>query len=87
MALFINHMCTLYLRTNGTIPVCAEQLAVAGLAGGIKVSKSAGGLSVTIQPSTQGSSLADWGDLQETQAGVQLARMAQVIGGGPLFLW
>ena len=87
MCLFVAHECTLYLRTNSTIPINGQQLAAAGLAGGIKTSKSAGGVSVGIQPSTQGGGLAAWGDLQETEAGVQLARLAQVIGSGPMWLY
>ena len=87
MCLFVAHECTLYLRTNGYVPINAQQLAAAGLAGGIKVSKSAGGVSVGIQPATQGSDLANWGDLQETEYGVKLARLAKIIGGGPMWLY
>ena len=87
IALFTAHEITLYLRTNGNMITSAAQLAASGLAAGIKISKGAGGLSIGIQPSTQNGGLESYGDLQETEFGVHLARLGRVMGAGPLWAY
>ena len=85
MLLYIAHFCTLYLRSNGSVANSAGQLATAGLARGITISKSAGGVSVGVQPATQGG-LEGWGHWTETGYGVQFCTMARVLGSGPLLI-
>jgi hypothetical protein len=97
MGYFIAHEITLWLRSSappiggmaGLTSMTATQLAVQGLAKGIMTSKAAGGVSAGYQPSTTTGSggLSSYGDLQETEYGIRLARLAQVIGGGPVWLY
>ena len=59
-------------------------IAAQGLAGGIQTSKGVGDVSVSYQPLA---SLEQWGQWQLTKYGQQLATMASVIGGGPMWLY
>ena len=85
MLYFIAHFCTLWLRTQGQTPISAAQLATQGLARGITISKSAGGVSQGIQPSSSGSGLEGWAHWNETEYGVLFAGNARMIGAGPLW--
>ena len=56
----------------------------AGLARGILVSKSAGGVSAGIQPAT---GLESWAAWTLTEYGIQFASMAKLVGSGPMLVW
>lgn len=82
MGWFVAHYATLYLRSEGSVGTTAGQVAASGLTRGVMVSKSAGGVSATIQV-PQG--LEDWGAWTSTEYGVQLATAAKVVGTGMLY--
>lgn len=84
MGLFVAHYCTLWLQSDGNVGSSPGQAAAAGLAQGIKTSKSAGPLSVGMMPAP---GLEAWGAWNLTAYGVQLASMARLIGGGPMLIW
>lgn len=84
MGLFVAHFATLYVKSDGNPFSNPGQVAAAGLATGIQVSKSVGDVSVAYQP-VQG--LSEWGAWNLTTYGQQLATMAKIIGMGPLFLY
>lgn len=83
MALYIAHYATLWMQAE-TGPNCtAAQVATSGLQQGIMLSQAAGDVSATTQP-VQG--FDDWGSLNLTQYGIQLASWAQVIGAGMIYI-
>lgn len=84
MDLYVAHYCTLWLRSDGDIYSTPGQAAAAGLTRGITVSKSAGGVSLGIQPVT---GIENWGAWQETSYGEQFASLAKLVGAGPILLW
>jgi hypothetical protein len=59
-------------------------IAAQGLAGGIQTAKSVGDVSVSYATLD---SLKEWGALQLTSYGQQLATMARVVGSGPMVIW
>ena len=84
MDLYIAHYCTLFLQAYAQGPgSTASQVAAAGFAIGIKISKSAGDVSVGISV-LQG--LEDWGSYQLTIYGQQFATFAKSIGSGGMLL-
>jgi hypothetical protein len=84
MGLFIAHYSDLWLQTQASTPNAnAMQVATAGLAMGIKTSKSAGDVSVGLQPLND---LEGWGAFQLTAYGQQFVTIAMVIGSMPMFL-
>jgi len=87
MAWFIAHFCTLWMRTDGSPTTSAGQAVSQGLARGIMISKSAGGVSASMLPVTQGGGLEGWGSWQETEYGVQFATIARMMGAGPLWVY
>ena len=74
---FCAHYCTLWLRSEGTTATTAGQIAASGLEAGIKVSKSAGGVSAGIETVTD--IIKDFGAFAETTYGVQYASRAIAI--------
>ena len=85
MGLFVAHYVTLYLRSDGDAVYSSPgRVATAGLAHGITVSKSAGGVSAGIQPAT---GLEAWAAWTQTEYGVQFASMAKLVGAGPMLVW
>jgi len=84
MALFVAHFCTLWLESDGNVGSAPGQAAAAGLAQGIRVSKSVGPVSVGMTP-TPG--LDSWASWNETQYGKQFATFARIIGAGPMLVW
>jgi Protein of unknown function (DUF4054) len=84
MAWFVAHYATLYLRSEGNFGSTAGQVASSGLTRGIMVSKSAGGVSATIEVPK---GLDDWGAWTETEYGTQLVTMAKVVGMGMIYAW
>ena len=84
MGLFIAHYLTLWLQTQQTTPNAnAMQVAASGLALGIKTSKSAGDVSLGMQPLTD---LEGFGAFQLTAYGQQFATIAKTIGSLPMFI-
>ena len=82
MAEFVAHYATLYLRSEGSTGTTPGQIAASGLTRGIMVSKSAGGVSATIQV-PQG--LEAWGAWSMTEYGMKLITWAEVVGAGPMY--
>ncbi len=84
MGLYAAHFLTLWLRSDGSPQTTPGQAAMAGLARGITISKTAGSVSQSIQP-IQG--LEDWGSWTQTEYGVQLIGFFRAIGSGPMLVW
>lgn len=84
MGWFVAHFATLWLRSEGTTTGTPGQAAAAGLARGITVSKSAGGVSAGVQPAP---GLEAWAGWNLTEYGVQLSTLAKVIGSGPMWIY
>ena len=84
MALYIAHFATLYLRSDGDPASTPGMKAAAGLSAGITVSKSAGGVSQSLQVP---GGLEDWGAWNTTGYGQQLATFARIMGSGPSMLF
>lgn len=84
MMWYIQHFLTLYLRSNGDLNCTPGQIAAAGLKQGITVSASAGNVSQTLER-TPG--LDEWAGWNQTQAGVNFASMARIIGMGPMLVF
>jgi hypothetical protein len=84
MGLYVAHFVTLWLRSDGDTYSTPGKAAAAGLARGITVSKSAGGVSQGLQV-TPG--LEAWGSWTQTSYGEQLASMAKVVGSGPIWIY
>lgn len=82
MALFIAHFSTLWMETETGPNSTAAQVATSGLQQGIIISQAAGDVSATTQPVA---GLEDWGSMNLTQYGVQLATFAQIVGSGPVY--
>lgn len=82
MALFIAHFSTLWMETETGPNSTAAQVATSGLQQGIIISQAAGDVSATTQPVA---GLEDWGSMNLTQYGVQLATFAQTVGSGPVY--
>lgn len=86
MSLFIAHFATLYLwslptQTNPS----AAQVAQAGIAKGILVSKAVGDVSGSYQLII--GDMESWGAFNLTIFGQQLITMAKIIGIGPMYIW
>lgn len=84
MALYINHFSTLWLRASGDACSSPGRIAAAGLARGITISKSVGPVSQGMQVVA---GLDDWGSWNQTEAGLQFATFAKVMGMGPMLVW
>jgi Protein of unknown function (DUF4054) len=84
MALYVAHFATLYLRSEGNPGSTPGRIAASGLARGIIVSSSAGGVSKTIEVPK---GLEDWGMWTSTEYGVQLATLAQTVGMGMIYAY
>jgi hypothetical protein len=85
MANYIGHYCTLWLQTQATTPNAnAQQIVSAGLAIGIKTAKTAGNVSVGIQPLQD---LEGWASYQLTTYGQEFATIAKSLGSLPMFLY
>lgn len=83
MALYVAHYLTLWMETETGPNATAAQVATSGLQQGIIVSQSAGDVSASTQAVA---GFDDWGSLNLTQYGVQLATFAQSIGSGPIWV-
>lgn len=84
IALYVAHFATLYLRSEGNPGTTPGRIAASGLARGIMVSSSAGGVSKTIEVPK---GIEEWGMWAETEYGIQLATFAQTIGMGMIYAY
>lgn len=88
MGLFVAHYCTLWLRAaapNAASGGTAAQVVSAGLALGIQNAKAVGDVSVSYTILTAG--LENWGTLQLTLYGQQLATWAMTYGSRSFFCY
>ena len=83
MADYIGHFCTLYIRRVTSADASAARVAVAGLERGITVSKSAGGVSSSMQLA---SGLEDWASWTKTEYGTDCATRAKSIGSAAIWV-
>lgn len=87
MGLFIAHFATLWaMGTNDAASTAADVIS-AGEARGLVASKSAGGVSLSMEYSTITSGLNDWAAWKMTQYGTQLATLAKLVGKGAMQVW
>jgi Protein of unknown function (DUF4054) len=84
MCLYVDHFAVLWARSNGDMYCNAGAAAAAGLAVGIKVAKSAGQVSASMQMST---GLEGWGEWETTASGRAFATYAKSVGTGPMLIW
>lgn len=85
MALYVAHMCTLWLQAQSAPPgSTAAAVAASGLAIGIRTSKAVQDVSTS---STILSDLEGWGAYQLTIYGQELATYAKTIGSGAMLIW
>jgi len=93
MSLYIAHYLTLYLREAGSnVPVPANlspgMIAQMGAAIGFVTNKAAGSVSMGSQSVTgPGTGFETWGAWNLTSYGQLFITIANVMGGGPMFLW
>ncbi len=78
MAAFIAHFCTLYLRATPSGAATSGQVLAMGEAHGLKTSKSAGGVSVSIDFDAVGRDLDGWASFKETEFGRLYATLASM---------
>ena len=85
MALFIAHYCTLWLQSEGSPGTDAASIAASGLAIGVQVSQSAGGVSVGLESLNK--DFGGWGAMNLTLYGQQLETMANIVGFGCVYVY
>lgn len=85
MSLFIAHYCTMWLQSEGSPGSTAKQIAESGMSKGVKISKSAGDVSLSIDPLVNG--WESWGQWNLTTYGKQLISMAKMIGYGIMYIY
>ena len=85
MALFVAHFATLYLQSLVPAGSTTKQIVQSGLARGVQVSKSAGGVSVGYQLIV--ADLEGWAAWTLTTFGQQFATMAKLMGKGGMYVW
>lgn len=85
MALFVAHLCTLYLESYVDPASSAQSVADAGRAQGISTSQSVGDVSESVDIIA----VTDpaWGDLNLTSYGQQLIRLGKLYGKGGMQIW
>ena len=84
MGLWVAHHLTLWMRSDAGTFLTPGQVIASGLAQGIKVSKSAGAVSVGLQAVP---GLEAWASWNETAPGVQFSTLARTMGAGPLLIY
>jgi hypothetical protein len=85
MALFVAHFATLYLQSTTAPGSSAAQVAQAGQAKGVLVSKAVGDVSGSYQQIV--SDIDGWAAWKLTTFGQQLLTMARLIGKGGMYVW
>lgn len=87
MGLFIAHFATLWAMGTAEPNSTAADIVSAGEARGLTTSKSAGGVSISVDYGTITSGLNDWAAWNTTQYGTQLATLAKMVGKGGMQVW
>lgn len=87
MGLFIAHFATLWAMGAADAASTAADVVSAGEARGLVASKSAGGVSISMDYSTITGGLNDWAAWNMTQYGTQLATLAKLVGKGAMQVW
>ena len=80
--LYVAHYATLYLRNFAEAPQTAAEAAATGGVSGVVRSATLGDSSVTYDTSAVTEALKEWGDLNATSYGQQLATRARIVGMG-----
>lgn len=80
--LYVAHYATLYLRNFAEAPQTAAEAAATGGVSGVVKSATLGDSSVTYDTSAVTEALKEWGDLNATAYGQQLATRARIVGMG-----
>lgn len=80
--LYVAHYATLYLRNFAEAPQTAAEAAATGSVAGVVKSATLGDSSVTYDTSAVTEALKEWGDLNATSYGQQLATRARIVGMG-----
>ena len=84
MGLFVAHFATLYAKSDGNPNSTTGQIASQGLADGVRITKSAGDVSVGYSP-VRG--IDDWGAWNLTSYGQQLATLGKIMGMGGMVVY
>lgn len=87
MGLFIAHFATLWAMGTAQPNSTAADVVSAGEARGLVTSKSAGGVSISVDYNTITSGLSGWAAWNATQYGTQLATLAKMVGKGGMQIW
>ena len=87
MGLFVAHFATLWARGTADAASTAADVVSAGEARGLVASKSAGGVSISMDYGTLIGGLNDWAAWNTTQYGTQLATLAKMVGKGGMQIW
>ena len=80
--LYVAHYLTLYLQSYTEDPMTASQAAATGSIAGVVKSATLGDSSVTYDTSAVTKATEEWGDLNATCYGQQLATRARLVGMG-----
>lgn len=80
--LYVAHKCTLYLKTSAPAGADGGTVAGAGMSSGTATSKSVGGVSVSYSDNKALDGITGWGDMRETEYGVQLLSIARRLSFG-----
>lgn len=80
--LYVAHYSTLYLQSFSESPQTAAEAAATGGVAGVVKSATLGDSSVTYETGAVTEALKEWGDLNATSYGQQLATRARIVGMG-----
>lgn len=78
--LFVAHRLSMYLKTYAPSSATPRQAAASGALTGVVRSATLGDISVSYDTSALTSATSEWGDLNATQYGQELASIARMIG-------
>ena len=87
MGLFVAHFATFWAMGTAEPSSTAADIVSVGEARGLTTSKSAGGVSISVDYSTITSGVNDWAAWNMTQYGTQLATLAKMVGKGGMQVW
>jgi len=87
MGLFVAHWATMWLQSTADAGSPAAKVIAIGQAKGLRVSKSVGPISTSIDYNTVAQDLDGWAAWKLTTFGQQLATMAKMFGKGGMMIW
>ncbi len=87
MGLFVAHWATLWLQSAADAGSPAAKVIAAGEAKGLRVSKTVGPVSTSMDYNTVAQDLDGWAAWKSTTYGQQLATMAKLFGKGGMMVW